>query len=168
METPFIIQLRSYKDNRGEFYESYKDLLLKRHNINFEIVQENTCISNKNVVRGFHYQIEPYSQSKLLQVLNGEIKDVLIDLRKGDTYGKVWEFKLNSTNKELLYIPKGFAHGYSALEDNTIVSYKMDTLYNRNSECGIHPLSLNVDWNIKKDDLILSEKDSKLQFFYSN
>lgn len=162
---PIIIKLNNYIDNRGQFYESYRNKFLQKHNIDFKIVQENTCISNKNVVRGFHYQKEPYSQSKLLQVLNGEIKDVLIDLRKGNTYGKVWEFKLNSTNKELLYIPKGFAHGYSSLKDNTIISYKMDTLYNRNSECGIHPLSLNVDWNIKKDDLIISEKDSNLQFF---
>ena len=84
---PFIISLTTYKDNRGEFYESYKDSLLKKYNINFEMVQENTCISNKNVIRGFHYQEKPYQQAKLLQVLNGKIKDVLIDVRKGDSYG---------------------------------------------------------------------------------
>ena len=116
---PFIIVLKSYKDNRGVFYESYKNKLLKDSNINFNILQENTCISNKNVVRGFHYQEEPYQQAKLLQVLNGKIKDVLIDVREGESYGKIWEFNLDSNNKQLLYIPRGFAHGYSILQDNT-------------------------------------------------
>ena len=168
MDVPIVIKLNKFIDNRGEFYESYRNEFLEKNNIYFTIVQENTCISNKNVVRGFHYQKEPYSQSKLLQVINGEIKDVLVDLRNGNTYGKIWEFKLNSSNKELLYIPKGFAHGYSSLKDNTIVSYKMDTLYNKNSECGIHPLSLNVDWNIKNENLIISKKDSCLPIIHFN
>lgn len=159
---PFIISLTSYKDNRGEFYESYKDLLLKNHNIDFKIAQENTCISNKNVIRGFHYQMEPHSQSKLLQVLNGKIKDVLIDVRKGDSYGKIWEFNLDSKNKQLLYIPEGFAHGYSIFEDNTIVSYKTNALYNKESEKGINPLSMNINWEVENP--IISDKDKNLSF----
>ena len=157
---PFIINLTSYKDNRGEFYESYKDLLLKNYSINFKIAQENTCISNKNVIRGFHYQKEPYQQAKLLQVINGKIKDVLIDVREGESYGKIWEFELDSKNKQLLYIPKGFAHGYSILVDNTIVSYKTDALYNKESECGINPLSKNIDWLVENP--IISKKDLNL------
>jgi dTDP-4-dehydrorhamnose 3,5-epimerase len=157
---PFIINLKSYKDNRGEFYESYKDILLKNYGIDFTIAQENTCISNKNVVRGFHYQEEPYQQAKLLQVLNGKIKDVLVDVRDGNTYGKIWEFNLNSKDKQLLYIPKGFAHGYSVLEDNTIVSYKTDALYNKESETGINPLSKNIDWLVENH--IISKKDLNL------
>ena len=159
---PCIISLTSYKDIRGEFYESYKDLLLKRHNINFEIIQENTCISNKNVIRGFHYQEKPYQQAKLLQVLNGKIKDVLIDVRKGDSYGKIWEFNLDSKNKQLLYIPEGFAHGYSIFEDNTIVSYKTNALYNKESEKGINPLSMNINWGLENP--IISDKDKNLSF----
>ena len=162
MLQPFTIVLKSYKDDRGEFYESYKDLLLKKYNINFEMVQENTCISNKNVIRGFHYQEEPYQQAKLLQVLNGKIKDVLIDVREGQSYGKIWEFELYSKNKQLLYIPKGFAHGYSILEDNTIVSYKTNALYNKESEEGINPQSLNINWKIEEP--IISDKDKKFNF----
>ena len=158
MNNPFIIHLNSYKDNRGEFFESYKSILLEKYKINFKIVQENTCISNKNVIRGFHYQEKPYQQAKLLQVLNGKIKDVLIDVREGESYGKIWKFNLDSNNKQLLYIPKGFAHGYSILENNTIVSYKTDALYNKESEKGINPLSVN--WGI--DNPIISEKDLNL------
>ena len=160
MLQPFTIVLKSYKDDRGEFYESYKDLLLKKYNINFEMVQENTCISNKNVIRGFHYQEEPYQQAKLLQVLNGKIKDVLIDVREGQSYGKIWEFELDSKNKQLLYIPEGFAHGYSIYEDNTIVSYKTNALYNKESERGINPLSLNINWEVENP--IISDKDKNL------
>ena len=158
---PFIIKLKNYKDNRGEFYESYKDLLLKNYNIDFKMMQENTCISNKNVIRGFHYQEKPYQQAKLLQVLNGKIKDVLIDIRCGESYGKIWEFNLDSNNRNLLYIPKGFAHGYSIYEDNTIVSYKTDNLYNKESEEGINPLSVNINWGI--DNPIISDKDKNLK-----
>jgi len=160
MLQPFTIVLKSYKDDRGEFYESYKDLLLKKYNINFEMVQENTCISNKNVIRGFHYQEEPYQQAKLLQVLNGKIKDVLIDVREGQSYGKIWEFELDSKNKQLLYIPEGFAHGYSIYEDNTIVSYKTNALYNKESEKGINPLSMNINWEVENP--IISDKDKNL------
>ena len=160
---PFIISLTTYKDNRGEFYESYKDSLLKKYNINFEMVQENTCISNKNVIRGFHYQEKPYQQAKLLQVLNGKIKDVLIDVRKGDSYGKIWEFNLDSKNKQLLYIPEGFAHGYSIFEDNTIVSYKTNALYNKESEKGINPLSMNINWEVENP--IISDKDLDLKYW---
>ena len=100
-----------------------------------------------------------------MTVLNGRIKDVLIDMRKGDTYGKIWEFELNSKNKELLYIPHGFAHGYSIYENNTIVSYKTDNVYNKESEMGFSPCSplLNIDWNIKTP--IISDKDINLKNF---
>ena len=162
---PILITLKSFRDGRGVFYESYKDILLKNYNINFEIKQENTCISNKDVIRGFHYQTGDYSQAKLLSVLNGKIKDVLIDVRPVETYGKIWEFDLSSENKQLLYIPHGFAHGYSIFENNTIVSYKTDNVYNKESETGFNPLSstLNINWNIENP--IISEKDINLQMF---
>ena len=162
---PILITLKSFRDDRGVFYESYKDILLKNYNINFEIKQENTCISNKDVIRGFHYQTGDYSQAKLLSVLNGKIKDVLIDVRPVETYGKIWEFDLSSENKKLLYIPHGFAHGYSIFENNTIVSYKTDNVYNKESETGFNPLSstLNINWNIENP--IISEKDINLQMF---
>jgi len=165
---PFIIKLKNFKDTRGVFYESYTEILLKEYKINFEIKQENTCISNKNVIRGFHYQTGDYSQAKLLSVLNGKIKDVLIDIRPGETYGKIWEFELSSENPILLYIPHGYAHGYSIYEDNTIVSYKTDNIYNKDSEMGFNPLSesLSIDWKIETP--IISHKDTNLDNFIIN
>jgi dTDP-4-dehydrorhamnose 3,5-epimerase len=155
---PFIIKLKTYHDKRGCFYESYTNTL-----IDFNIVQENTCISNKNVLRGFHYQIGEDSQAKLLQVLNGEIYDIVIDIRPGKTYGKIWDFTLSGKNKELLYIPGGFAHGYFSREDNTIVNYKTDKKYKQESEKGFSPLSCGIKWDI--DNPIISEKDKNLPMF---
>jgi len=163
MDYPIIININTYKDSRGIFFESFTDELLKKHNIvDFIIKQENTCISNKNVIRGFHYQTGDYSQAKILIVLSGRIKDVLVDIKEGDTYGKVWEFNLSSENKQLLYIPKGFAHGYAVYEDNTIVNYKTNNVYNKESEMGINPLSpsLKIGWNINEP--IISKKDKYL------
>jgi dTDP-4-dehydrorhamnose 3,5-epimerase len=177
-ETPQLKQLVSYRDNRGLFYESFKSsndtLNTEGSNIHvnnyiseFNIIQENVCISNKNVIRGFHYQTGIYAQAKLLHVLHGEINDVLIDVRPGKDYGKVWKFNLKHTDRQLLFIPKGYAHGYSALKDNTIVSYKLDNYYNKNYEYGYHPLSpiLNIDWGVELDKAIISEKDLNLLNF---
>lgn len=152
MTKPFLINLKTYKDNRGDFYESYRENILK----DFNIVQENTCISNKNVIRGFHYQIEPFSQNKLLQVLNGKILDILINIETK----KIYNFFLDSNKRKLLFIPKGYAHGYASFEDNTIISYKIDKKYNKESERGFHPFSFGITWGIENP--ITSEKDLKL------
>lgn len=154
---PILINLNSYKDERGEFYESFKETILKQYNIDFDMKQENTCISNKNVIRGFHYQEESDSQAKLLQVLNGKILDIVIKLETRE----IFKYMLDSKDKQLLYIPKGYAHGYGVLEDNTIVSYKTDNLYNKDSENGFNPYSLNIDWEIESP--IISEKDKNLK-----
>lgn len=159
---PFIIKLQKYEDVRGCFYESYTNKLIP-NNIEFNIVQENTCISNKNVIRGFHYQLGEKSQAKLLQVLNGEIDDIIIDIRPGETYGKIWKFTLSGIKKEALYIPHGFAHGYCSREDNTIVNYKTDKIYNKESERGFSPLSCEIKWDIENP--IISEKDKNLPIF---
>jgi dTDP-4-dehydrorhamnose 3,5-epimerase len=159
---PFIIKLQKYEDERGCFYESYTKAIIPK-NIEFNIIQENTCISNKNVLRGFHYQIGENSQAKLLQVLNGEIHDVVIDIREGNTYGKIWKFTLSGKRKELLFIPHGFAHGYCSVEDNTIINYKTDRVYNKESERGFSPLSCGIQWDIENP--IISEKDKNLPMF---
>jgi len=148
----FLIDLKSYKDNRGEFYESYRENMLK----DFNVVQENTCISNKNVVREFHYQVEPYGQNKLLTVLNGRILDILVNIETKEIY----KFYLDSSERKLLFIPKCYAHGYASFENNTIVSYKIDKEYNKESEKGFHPFSFGVNWGI--ENAIISEKDLKL------
>lgn len=156
MSKPFLINLKPYKDNRGEFYESYKENMLKY----FNIIQENTCISNKNVIRGFHYQIDPFSQNKILQVLNGKILDILVNIKTK----KIYKFNLDSNERKLLFIPKDYAHGYASFEDNTIVSYKIDKEYNKESENGFHPFSFDIDWGIENP--IISEKDLKLIKLY--
>ena len=160
---PYLIDLKKYEDHRGEFYESFKIDI--SHHLNFTIMQENTCKSKKNVIRGFHHQTGKYIQGKILTVLNGRIKDVLVDVRKGKTYGQVHEFEMSSSKPQLLVIPRGFAHGYCSYEDNTIVSYKTDAVYNKESEDGFHPLSksLDIDWKIENP--IISEKDMNLQEF---
>ena len=162
---PILIDLNTFHDSRGTFFESYKESILHEFNIKFSFVQENTCISNKNVIRGFHYQNDPHSQAKLLSVLNGKIKDIVIDIRQGTSFGKIWEFDLDSNNKQLLYIPKGFAHGYASYNDNTIVSYKTDALYNKDSEDGFNPLSNSLDLNWGIINPILSVKDLQLKQF---
>ena len=160
---PYLIDLKKYEDTRGEFYESFK--IYFSHHLNFTVMQENTCKSKKNVIRGFHHQTGEHIQGKILTVLNGRIKDVLVDVREGKTYGEVHEFEMSSSNPQLLVIPRGFAHGYCSYEDNTIVSYKTDAIYNKESEDGFHPLSksLDIDWKIENP--IISEKDMNLQEF---
>lgn len=169
MIEPFLCQFNVFEDTRGILFESFNMSILNEYNISFNVEQENVCVSHKNTIRGLHYQTEQNSQQKILIVLNGKIKDVVIDLRKGsNTYGKKWEFEMSSDVKQFLYIPCGFAHGYASYSDNTIVSYKMDKAYNKNYERGINPLCklLNIKWNI--NDPIISRKDTKFESFNDN
>jgi len=153
-----IITPKVFEDNRGYFMESYNKKLLA--NINIDFIQDNESLSQKNVIRGLHFQKPPYSQDKLVRVINGSILDVVVDLRKGEsTYGKHFAIELSAKNKKQLFIPKGFAHGFLTLEDNTIFSYKCSDYYYPETEETIHCFdkNLGIDWKIK--DVILSEKD---------
>ena len=119
------------------------------------------------VLRGLHYQIDPFSQSKLITVLSGEILDVAVDLRKSsNTFGNHFKIRLSSDDKKSLFIPKGFAHGYLTLSDDTLVCYKVDNYYNRDSQRGIsfQDPSLNIDWEYDISNFIISERDKKLPY----
>lgn len=159
-----ILEPKVFEDSRGYFYESYNKDKMQSLGISTEFVQDNQSKSQYGVIRGLHYQKNPFAQTKLVRVLEGSIYDVAVDLRKGSpTFGKWFGIELNSENKLQLYIPKGFAHGFSVLSEKAVVLYKCDVLYNPVSEAGIKctDKSLNIDWKIFTGKEIISEKDLK-------
>ena len=161
----FVIEPDVFGDDRGWFFESYNKEKFLKHGITNNFVQDNFSYSKYGVVRGLHYQLEPYSQAKLVQVLKGKVLDVAVDLRKGSpTFGKVESVILSEQNRKQFLIPKGFAHGFSVLSEDAVFNYKCDNTYNKDSEGGIHYMddSLNIDWMIPKKDQIISSKDELL------
>jgi len=160
-----IISPNIFKDNRGYFLETYNKNDLASF-LNVEFVQDNESMSQKNVLRGLHFQKPPYAQGKLVRVITGSVLDVTVDLRKqSDTYGHHFKHILSAEIKNQLYIPEGFAHGFLVLENNTIFSYKCTAYYHKDSEDSIlwNDPSLNINWDIK--DPIISEKDKNAQLF---
>ena len=157
----FIIQPKVFKDSRGYFFESYNQKIFNLNTkLNVNFTQENQSKSMKNVLRGLHFQNPPNAQGKLIRVLNGSVLDVAVDIRKeSNTYGQYFKIILNSNNFKMLYLPKGIAHGFLTLEDNTIFSYKCTDFYHKDSEDCImwNDTDLDIDWGIKNP--ILSEKD---------
>jgi len=152
------IQPKVFEDSRGSFMESYRSEWFT----GVKFIQDNEAISKKGVIRGLHFQRPPFAQSKLIRVIEGEILDVIVDLRKSsETFSKAFSVRLSAENKMQLLVPKGFAHGYATLTDSATVLYKVDQYYNKNYDTGIHPLSsgLSIDWGVKP---ILSEKDQNL------
>jgi dTDP-4-dehydrorhamnose 3,5-epimerase len=151
-----------YEDNRGAFFESFNQKLFTEAGIQNNWVQDNQSSSVYGVIRGLHYQLPPHSQAKLIRVLKGKILDVVVDIRKGSpSYGKVFYIKLSAKNKKQLFIPAGFAHGFSVLSEKAEVLYKCDNLYNKEAEGGIifNDVTLNIDWQVPTGEQIVSEKD---------
>jgi dTDP-4-dehydrorhamnose 3,5-epimerase len=163
-----IIVPRVFEDNRGYFYESYNQETYKKAGIPYVFVQDNQSESAKGVIRGLHYQLEPFAQTKLVRVIMGTVYDVVVDLRKGSsTFGKWYGIELSDKNKLQLLVPQGFAHGFSVFSNKAILHYKTDNLYNKDSERGIvynDPL-LNIDWKIDPKASIVSERDAQLSSF---
>ncbi len=158
----YTITPKVFNDSRGHFFESYNQVVFGNNLQYHQWVQDNQSSSVYGVIRGLHYQLNPYAQAKLVRVLDGTILDVMVDLRKGSpTYGKVYSAELSSDNKMQVLIPRGFAHGFSVLSPTALVLYKCDNLYNKESEAGImyNDLQLNIDWKIPAKDVIISEKD---------
>lgn len=156
----YILKPQVFRDNRGYFFESYNYQKFTQFDLNFLFVQDNESESQKNVVRGLHFQNPPFAQGKLVRVIKGAVLDVALDLRKNSpTYGKWEAVELTEQNKWMYWIPPGFAHGFATLEDNTIFSYKCTNVYNKESEGHLlwNDPDLNIDWKIKNP--ILSEKD---------
>ena len=157
-----------FEDNRGCFFESYNENLFKQQGIDVRWVQDNQSSSSYGVIRGLHYQLPSSAQSKLIRVLRGKILDVAVDIRKNSlTYGKAYSKILSAKNRLQLFIPKGFAHGFSVLSRKAEVLYKCDAFYNKESEAGIlyNDAELNIDWCIPEKDVTISEKDLQLPGF---
>ncbi|MET2985440.1 dTDP-4-dehydrorhamnose 3,5-epimerase [Aureibaculum conchae] len=160
-----IITPTVFTDERGYFFESYNKKGLENY-VNEEFVQDNESLSQKGVLRGLHFQNPPYTQAKLIRVFAGSVLDVSVDLRKNSpTYGQHFKCILSADNKVQLYVPKGFAHGFVVLEENTIFCYKCSDYYNKDSERAIlwNDDTLNIDWQIKNP--IISEKDKSAENF---
>ena len=158
----FLISPDIFIDNRGYFFESFKEQDFKKK-LNCRFVQDNEVFSSKvNTIRGLHYQLEN-SQGKLIHVMSGAIKDVIVDIRtSSSTFGKSFSIDLDHKNYKMLFVPKGFAHGYLVLKKNTIIQYKCTDYYNPKSEFGIRwdDPDININWDVSNP--ILSEKDNRL------
>ena len=152
-----------FEDSRGWFYESYNQNRFIEKGIRTQFVQENQSFSKKGVIRGLHLQLAPHAQVKLVTVVTGKILDVVVDLRPDSaTFKKIYYCEMDSTKRNYLLVPEGFAHGFAAIED-TLFSYKCSNFYNKQSETGIfwNDPELRIDWQIT--DPIISEKDQQLQ-----
>ncbi len=157
-----------FEDERGYFFESYNKSMLADLGITVDFVQDNQSFSKKGTLRGLHFQNSPFAQTKLVRVIQGEIMDVAVDLRKDSpTFGKQYSIVLSAENKKQLLIPHGFAHGFSVLSETAVVSYKCDQYYNKQSEGGIRfdDSVLNIDWGMDLATAIVSEKDRILPDF---
>lgn len=156
------IQPTLFNDDRGYFYEFYKEEAFHKQGITTKFVQENLSFSKKNVVRGLHLQLPPFQQAKLVSVISGKVMDVVVDVRKNSkTFGEVYYCLLECSRHNMLLVPEGFAHGFAALEDS-VFFYKCSNFYNKESETGIvwNDPQLKIDWPVS--NAILSEKDGML------
>lgn len=160
-----IIEPKVHGDSRGYFVETFRQDKLEEflgYQINF--CQDNESKSSKGVLRGLHYQLPPHAQTKLVRVISGRVLDVAVDIRKNSpTFGKYVAVELSGENKKQLLIPRGFAHGFVVLEDDTVFAYKVDNYYSPECDRGIafDDKNLNIDWILNHDELNLSAKDTK-------
>ena len=162
IEGVVIIEPEVFGDSRGYFMESFSERDFHKHVAPVKFVQDNESRSCYGVVRGLHYQREPYAQSKLVRCVVGRVLDVAVDIREGSpTYGKHVAVELSAENHRQLFIPKGFAHGFAVLSQEAIFAYKCDEFYHPEAECGIawNDSKIGIDWRLPKEDIILSDKD---------
>lgn len=163
-----IIKPQVFGDSRGFFVETYNEKRYRDAGIDYLFVQDNMSSSTRGVVRGLHFQRPPFTQAKLVQVIEGRVLDVVVDLRVGSaTFGRWYSVDLTGENHWQFLIPRGFAHGFAVLSDTALFSYKCDNLYNPQSEGGIRfdDPDLNIDWGIDLADANTSDKDKNHPFF---
>ena len=163
-----IIEPQVFADQRGYFLESYNQQKLEEAGISTIFVQDNESKSGRGVIRGLHYQLEPFAQTKLVRVIQGSVYDVAVDCLIGSpTFGQAYGLELSEENKKQFFIPKGFAHGFSVLSETAIFSYKCDALYNPAAERGIlfNDPALKINWGIDSSEAIVSGKDIILPLF---
>jgi dTDP-4-dehydrorhamnose 3,5-epimerase len=158
----YIFEPAIFHDERGLFFESYNQRLFRDNGIPLSFVQDNQSFSSYGVIRGLHYQREPHAQAKLVRVISGKILDIVVDIRKGSPgFGHWLGIELSAENKKQLFIPKGFAHGFSVLSETAEIAYKCDQFYHKASEGGIlfSDPQLGIDWKLPPDLALVSEKD---------
>ena len=160
-----ICEPKVHGDDRGYFVETFRcDKLEEFLGFKVNFTQDNESKSSKGVLRGLHFQLPPHAQTKLVRVIKGSVLDVAVDIRKNSpTFGKYVTVKLTAQNKRQLFVPRGFAHGFVVLEDDTVFAYKVDNYYSPECDRGIafDDKELNIDWILDKDSLKLSDKDTK-------
>ena len=159
-----IIEPVVFSDSRGYFMESFNGETFRNNGISFVPVQDNESKSSKGVIRGMHYQLRPFDQAKLIRVIEGRILDVVIDIRKtSKTFGKWFAIELDAENRKQLFIPKGFAHGFSVQSDSAVIQYKCDNYYRPAADRGISIIdpALGIDWKTDISKAIISDKDLK-------
>jgi len=167
----FVVSPKIHQDNRGVFFESFNQREFEKaigDKVNF--VQDNHSVSKKGVLRGLHFQSGLYAQAKLVRVVRGSVLDVCLDIRpNSETFGKHFSIILDNKQHQQLFIPRGFAHGFLVLEDDTIFSYKCDSFYSFEHEGGIqyNDPELKINWNFPIDKIIQSDKDKLLPTFKS-
>jgi dTDP-4-dehydrorhamnose 3,5-epimerase len=167
LEGLVLVEPSIFEDERGYFFEAYNEKTFFSNGVGVRFVQDNQSKSSYGVIRGLHYQLSPNAQSKLVRVLEGKILDVAVDIRKASpTYGQHFSIELSAENKKQLFIPAGFAHGFSVLSETAIVLYKCDEFYHKEAEGGIRfdDPSLAIDWKIGDSKSVVSEKDQLLPF----
>lgn len=166
IEGLLVIEPQVFNDPRGYFYESYNKQKFTEAGIDFEFIQDNQSLSQKGIIRGLHFQVPPFEQGKLVRVIQGAVKDVVVDIRKNSpTFGQHFSIVLTSENKTMFFIPPGFAHGFETLEDDTIFLYKCTNVYNKESEGGLlwNDPFLKINW--QNIDPLISDKDKILPTF---
>ena len=164
----YIIEPSVFGDARGYFLESFNLEKFEENVSPIKFVQDNESKSSKGVLRGLHFQNPPFNQAKLVRCIEGRVMDVAVDIRKGSpTYGKHVAVELTGENKLQLFVPRGFAHGFSVLSDTAVFAYKVDNSYAPESDSGIRydDKELNIDWGLNKEEVQLSLKDKNLSFF---
>ena len=165
----FILKPRVFKDERGFFYETYNQKVFEAvTSLKVNFVQDNQSISSKGVLRGLHFQKGEMAQAKLVRVVKGRVLDIVVDIRKdSETFGKSFSIILDDIDNLQLFVPRGFAHGFITLEEQSIFAYKCDNYYDQASEGGIiyNDATLALDWHLPKEEFIISEKDLELPSF---
>ncbi|HEY0243987.1 MAG TPA: dTDP-4-dehydrorhamnose 3,5-epimerase [Mucilaginibacter sp.] len=163
-----IVEPKVFNDGRGYFFESYSKAKFLDAGIAIDFVQDNQSFSHKGAIRGLHAQFAPHAQAKLVRVIQGRVLDVAVDARKGSpTYGKYETIELTSDNQLQFFIPEGFLHGFATLADNTIFAYKVNAYYSKECETGVlwNDPTLNINWGIAENDILISPKDEVLPLF---
>ena len=164
LEGVVIIEPKIFRDARGYFFESFSQKEFEEKVRKIAFVQDNESMSSYGVMRGLHFQLPPFTQSKLVRCVKGKVLDIAVDIRKGSpTFGKHVSVELSEDNHRQFFVPRGFAHGFAVLSETAVFQYKCDNFYAPQADGGISILddSLGIDWKLPTDKVILSEKDTK-------